>query len=390
MLVLAIETSCDDTAVCVLESEGTGVTARFTVRGNVTSSQAHLHAEHGGVFPTLAKREHARNGTEVLKQALVQAEICAERAAGALLTEKKTVIEHILSREPDLCTALIPFLDTHSAPPIDRIVVTVGPGLEPALWVGINLARALSVAWDMPLVPVHHMEGHILISLLQNESIAPVQFPLLSLLVSGGHTEIDLSENWLHYTKIGETQDDAAGEAYDKVARVLGLAYPGGPRISALATQARLESLVLDKAFPRPMLGTDDFHFSFSGLKTSVRTYVEKNPITTEKDRMKIARAFEDAAVDVLVHKTLNAVAATGARSVAVGGGVSANTHLRTTLSEKLATDFPDVTLYIPEIHNSTDNALMIALAGTLRAHDSVTHDSPRLTARGTWPITNI
>jgi N6-L-threonylcarbamoyladenine synthase len=264
---------------------------------------------------------------------------------------------------------------TYGAPQIDCIAVTHGPGLEPALWVGINFAKALARVWSLPIVPVNHMEGHIVASLFSTQHTAhstqppqksavssplsAVSFPAVALLVSGGHTELQLIKGIGDYELLGRTRDDAAGEAFDKCARLMGLSYPGGPEISKLAAEARARKLPPTFALPRPMIDSHDLDFSFSGLKTAVRRTLEKHGELSDDERHALAREAEDAIVDVLVKKTLHAVETHAARAVIVGGGVSANAHLR----ERLAT-VSSVPVLFPPRELSTDNAIMIAMAG--------------------------
>jgi N6-L-threonylcarbamoyladenine synthase len=277
-------------------------------------------------------------------------------------------VDKILEREPELKEQFLKIIPTLKTPKIDAIAVTKGPGLEPALWVGINFAKALSRIWDLPLYPVNHLEGHILASLATPQK---VPFPVISLIVSGGHTELVLSKDWLKYKIIGRTRDDAVGEAFDKVARILDLPYPGGPEISKLALSnvrhSVLHKSVLHK-LPRPMLHSGDFDFSFSGLKTAV-LYLVKNLKKENKfdDQIKteIAYEFQNAAVGVLVAKTLAASKKFKAQTVIAGGGVIANTALREALTKMAGEN--GFKLLIPELSYSTDNATMIALAAGLR-----------------------
>ncbi|MDO8481746.1 MAG: tRNA (adenosine(37)-N6)-threonylcarbamoyltransferase complex transferase subunit TsaD [bacterium] len=372
MRVLGIETSCDETAICLIDAEGDfGSDFNFQVLGNSLISQTAIHAQYGGVFPNLAKREHARNLVPMLEQALHEAGILKEERGSAPMKE----IEEILARELELYAQLSVFLQKYAKPEIDAIAVTVGPGLEPALWVGVNFAKALSKVWNIPVVAVNHMEGHVVMSLVECGSVRnpntsflnevlglkPFRFPLLALLISGGHTELVLSKKWQSYEILGATRDDAVGEAYDKVARLLGLPYPGGPEISRLAEEARTKNLEAKFKLPRPMLHDDNYEFSFAGLKTAVRRMVEAEPLNDEK-KLLIAREFEDAVANVLVGKTIRAADEYGVQAVVVGGGVSANTHIRARLREE--SEKADVQLLVPMPEFATDNALMIALAG--------------------------
>jgi N6-L-threonylcarbamoyladenine synthase len=382
MKILGIETSCDETAVTLIDAGGEfGNDFKFDILGNALFSQASLHAEYGGVFPNLAKREHAKNLIPLLRETLRQSgDLESGRADLAVIAND---LKSILHREPELLEAITGFALESGKPSIDAIAVTVGPGLEPALWVGINCAKALSLLWNVPVVAVNHMEGHILLSMMDLGLQRHVDFPLLSLLISGGHTELVLSRAFGLYERIGETRDDAAGEAFDKVARLLDLPYPGGPEVSRLAAEAREQRLSGHIAFTRPMLRDESYDFSFSGLKTAVRTVVEqRRPLSDELKRM-IAREFEDTVSDVLVHKTLRAVEEFGAQTVVVGGGVSANTHIRAQLTEALAQAGNPANLLIPPPELATDNAIMIAIAGYFKATQKKFTEPDSLVATG-------
>ena len=375
MKVLGIETSCDDTGVCLIEAEGDfGATFAYTVLGYGLISQTAVHAEYGGVFPDLAKREHAKNLVPLLEKCLHQANLLTYRPTRSIVGGIGTILE----REPELLEQLLPFLEKCEKPNIDAIAVTYGPGLPPALWVGVNFAKALSLVWGLPLVAVNHMEGHIVMSMIENVSqssgrLAKFEFPLLSLLASGGHTELVVSNGFGAYELIGKTRDDAAGEAFDKVARMLGLPYPGGPAISRFAAEARKcdEATPHRISLPRPMLHEDNFDFSFSGLKTAVLRLVEAGSPDgglTDEMKQEIAREFEEAVADVLVAKTLRAVDQYGANSVVMGGGVSANSYIRERLKQALTDEGEVAKLLICPPEFSTDNALMVALPGYFHA----------------------
>ncbi|HUY05238.1 MAG TPA: tRNA (adenosine(37)-N6)-threonylcarbamoyltransferase complex transferase subunit TsaD [Candidatus Paceibacterota bacterium] len=377
MKVLAIETSCDETAIAIVEAHGDEQSASFTVLGNALLSQIDIHREYGGVFPALAKREHAKNLVPLLEAALEEAELLHEDTQ-AIPEETRDKIAAILSREPGLAEAFFDFVSECEPPAIDAIAVTAGPGLEPALWVGINFAKALALLWSKPLVAVNHMEGHIMAALATNDAegvllhIKDVKLPVLALLISGGHTELVLMKEWLEYELIGQTKDDAVGEAFDKVARMLGLPYPGGPEISRLAELVRnsseLGSPVSKFELPRPMLNDATCDFSFSGLKTAVLYLLKKNPDMSEREKQHLAHEFENAVTDVLSKKTARALEQTGAQTLVLGGGVSANTHIRRTFAVKMKEEYPNVALRIPSAALTTDNAIMIALAGFYRA----------------------
>ena len=359
MRILAIETSCDETAVSIIETIGSFPNATYRVLGNALFSQVDIHREFGGVFPMVAKREHAKALVPLLKQALDAANIEIHNS-DPLVEGERAEIETLLSREGTLASDLIMFAEIIGIPEIDVIAVTSGPGLEPALWVGVNFAKSLAMLWKKPLVGINHMEGHVISSLFSHDTLRPVTFPFVSLLISGGHTELVLSKEWGQYELIGQTRDDAVGEAFDKVARLLGMPYPGGPEISRMAKEARDAGNNITFTLPRPMLTSPDFDFSFSGLKTAV-LYMVKDKTLSEAEKAALAREFEDAATEVLVKKTMRALEETGAEALVVGGGVSANNHIREAFEAACFTK--NIRLYFPEHSLATDNAIMIALA---------------------------
>ena len=366
MLILSIETSCDETAVSIIEATGNFPTARYQISGNALFSQVDIHKEFGGVFPMVAKREHAKTLVPMLEQALTEAELL-ENTPTEISDSQIEKITSVLEREDGLADTLLEFLKSHELPEINLITVTSGPGLEPALWVGISFAKALAVVLDCSVVPVNHMEGHILAAIynvVEDDALAPILFPAIALLISGGHTELILMRDWAQYEKIGETRDDAVGEAFDKVARLMGLSYPGGPEIGRRASEARASLLPPYKdKLPRPMIGTDDYDFSFSGLKTAVR-YAIDNRKMTEDEKNALARDFEEAVTEVLLKKTTKAIDNFDAQTLIIGGGVSANIFIRRSFETELLRTHPDVEIYLPHRNLSTDNSIMIALAG--------------------------
>ena len=384
MRILAIETSCDETAIAILECTGDEKSAKFNVLGNALLSQIEIHKEYGGVFPALAKREHAKNLVPILEAAMEEAELLHEDTQ-AIPEKISATVSEILAREPGLSESFFEFVSECEPPDIDAIAVTAGPGLEPALWVGINFAEALSLVWDRPLVAVNHMEGHVLAALARKykgESIrykgeileiCDVKLPVLALLISGGHTELVLMKEWLEYELVGQTRDDAVGEAFDKVARMLELPYPGGPEISRLAEEMReLRGFTSKFTLPRPMIDSGTCDFSFAGLKTAVLYLLKNEPTSAqgyrEASNKHIAHEFENAVTDVLWKKTAQALEETGAQTLVIGGGVSANTHIRRTFTANIAKQYSDVILKIPPAELTTDNAIMIAIAGFYRA----------------------
>jgi len=376
MKILSIETSCDETAISILEADGSFDNkenpVKFKILADNLISQINIHKKYGGVFPALAKREHSKNLIPLLAKTLTEAKLSAPSAKSLKINVE---IKKILEREPELLKLFLEYIPTIRIPEIDAIAVTQGPGLEPALWVGINFAKALALIWNKPLIPVNHMEGHLLASLInpkskfENQEIENIEFPAIGLLISGGHTELILMRGWMQYEKIGQTLDDAVGEAFDKAARMMGLPYPGGPEISRLAEIARKENLDSEIKLPRPMLHTDNFNFSFSGLKTAVlyliKNLKEKNnwkkiPL---KVKQQIAQEFEDAVIEVLFKKTQKAVKKFGVQTLILGGGVVANSQIRQTF-QSLGRPTSKLNVLIPEIDFSTDNAIMIGIAG--------------------------
>lgn len=315
MFILGIETSCDETAAAVVR-DGRALLA------NVIASQVNLHAPYGGVFPEVASRQHIRDITPVVAQALREASITLAQ--------------------------------------VDAIAVTRGPGLPGSLAVGLNAAKGLALGSNKPLIGINHLEGHLYSAWLHPADTPQPEppFPLLALIVSGGHTELVLVREHLHYQRLGSTLDDAAGEAFDKVARLLGLGYPGGPAIEKAARTGRADAY----AFPRAWLeGTYDF--SFSGLKTAVLRQVrqlEKNVLDLPVENL--AASFQQAIVEVLVQKTVQAAQAHNARAILLAGGVSANQLLRDDLTRTA-----ECPVFVPPLALCTDNAAMIAAAGSIR-----------------------
>jgi N6-L-threonylcarbamoyladenine synthase len=372
MKILSIETSCDETAVALLECEGDPRTDTFSfkVLGNALNSQISSHEQFGGVVPMLAKREHAKNLIPLFKDVFAKVFLShpsifkvAPTSPGLgtpTFKNKRDALEklsEIFGREEEFKNDFIALTDVVSKIPIDAIAVTQGPGLEPALWMGIIFAQALSLVYDIPLIPVNHMEGHIMSVLPQK-----ITFPALALLISGGHTELVLMKEWHHYEVIGHTRDDAVGEAFDKVARMLELPYPGGPQISHLAElQRKTQTSTPEYILPRPMIHSKDFDFSFSGIKTAVLYSLKEKPMPTGI----IAKEFEEAVTEVLISKTFRAIDEFNIKTLIIGGGVISNEYIRKEFSEK-ASQYNDLHLLLPDKDLRTDNALMIGLAGYL------------------------
>jgi N6-L-threonylcarbamoyladenine synthase len=370
MIILSVETSCDETALSLVEVTGEFPHATYEIHGNALWSQVDIHKEYGGVFPALSKREHAATIVPLLEKVLQESGKLEADYSPDLPPETETQIRTLLDREPGLADQLLTFYKENGRQTIDLIAVTNGPGLEPALWVGVNFARALAILWDVVVVGVNHMEGHVLASVFdadRDNQLSNIDFPAIALLISGGHTELIKMSNWGQYEKIGQTRDDAVGEAYDKVARLIGIPYPGGPEIDKLAAKARKAGLPPYTKLPSPMLHSQDLDFSFSGLKTAVRYAVQDKELQ-EEEKQALCRDFEDAVTTVLLKKTTTAIAEHGAKTFIVGGGVSANQHIRRTLETTLFATHPEVTTYFPQPGLSTDNSIMIALAGHARA----------------------
>jgi N6-L-threonylcarbamoyladenine synthase len=333
MRVLGIETSCDETAVAVYDDDA-GLLAHEVY------SQVDLHAAYGGVVPELASRDHLRKLLPLLQKVL-------DEAGGRQA--------------------------------IHGVAYTSGPGLVGALLVGAAVARSLAFAWRVPCTGVHHMEGHLLAPLLEPE---PPQFPFIALLVSGGHTLLARVEGVGRYEILGASLDDAAGEAFDKTAKLLGLGYPGGPQLAKLAERGRPDVF----RFPRPLTDRPGLDFSFSGLKTAVVVALRGRDLD-EQERADAALAFEEAVVDTLVTKCRRAIEATGARTLVIAGGVGANRRLRARM--RAMGEHEGVRVVYPRVEFCTDNAAMIALLGQLRLSAGQSDDLA-IRARARWPMTEL
>ena len=339
MIVLGVESSCDETGLALYDTER-------GLLSHALHSQVAMHEEYGGVVPELASRDHIRRALPLLEQVLAKAALPKER--------------------------------------IDAIAYTQGPGLAGALLVGSSVACSLALALDKPVLGVHHLEGHLLSPLLASER---PEFPFIALLVSGGHTQLMRVDGVGRYTLLGETVDDAAGEAFDKSAKLLGLGYPGGPAISRLAEFGDPGVYTL----PRPMLHSKNLNFSFSGLKTAVLTLV-KNNITNicEQDKANVARAFVDAIVEVLVAKCLAALKQTGLKRLVIAGGVGANRQLREALNAAAAKK--RFRVFYPELEFCTDNGAMIAFAGAMRLQlqPEAAQKDYAFNVRPRWPLDEL
>ena len=334
MLILGIETSCDETGIALYDSNK-------GLLGHTLHSQIDLHAEYGGVVPELASRDHIRYIIPLINQLLNKTSIAKEA--------------------------------------INAIAYTAGPGLSGALLVGSTVGESLSFALGIPSIPVHHLEGHLLAPML--EDTKPV-FPFLALLVSGGHTQIIHVKRIGQYDIVGDTLDDAAGEAFDKTAQLLGLGYPGGAALSKLAESGKPKY-----DLPKPMLHSKDFDFSFSGLKTAVLTLVKKQPELTDIIKANIAASFQESITEVLIYKTLKAMNSLNLNQIVVSGGVGANKQLREKLTKSSQEN--NFKLFFPSLEFCTDNGAMIALAGYLRYALSEKKDY-RFTVMPRWRLTEI
>lgn len=376
MHILSIETSCDETAVAYVEAKGSlkgKALPEFKILSSIVLTQIPLHRKYGGVYPSLAKREHAKNLLPVCIEALKKAKEYRKNAKPiSFSNDIKKELQKIFIREPELLDHFLKIIPSLKQPNIDAIAVTVGPGLEPALWVGINFSKALSLVWNVPVIPTNHMEGHAVSALLSlkktkgYQKFENISYPAILLLVSGGHTELVLIQKPLQYSLLGATRDDAAGEAFDKTARILGLPYPGGPEISRLATHfPGTPSFSL----PRPMIGSKNLDFSYSGLKTAVLYTWQKVTRKTLKKKSEMAKEIENAIAETLVAKTLQALHEKNAKTLILGGGVTANNTIQEKFKKR--SEEEGFKLLIPAPILTTDNALMIALAGYLRAQDN-------------------
>ena len=329
MILLGIETSCDETAAAVIKAEPSNKTV--TLLANTISSSLSLHAKTGGIIPEIAAREQLKYILPIIKQALLDG----------------------LNWDMDK--------QAKSKPPIDAIAVTVGPGLIGSLLVGVETARTLSYIWNKPLIPVNHLFGHIYANWLttNRQRLTTISFPALALVVSGGHTDLVVMQNHETLEVIGGTRDDAAGEAFDKIGRLLGLSYPAGPIIAKLAEKGNAKRF----PFPRPLIGSGDFDFSFSGLKTAVLREVKTIKQLDDKTIADLCASTQEAIVDVLVKKTLKAAKKYQVKSILLGGGVAANDSLRQAFIHNTKYIIQNTKFFAPAKNLCTDNAAMIATA---------------------------
>ena len=343
MLILGIESSCDETGVALVRSQDNALPVLLS---HALHSQITMHQAYGGVVPELASRDHIRRVIPLAREVLGEAQ--------------------------------------HTLKDIDVIAYTRGPGLAGALLVGAGVACALGAALQKPVLGVHHLEGHLLSPFL---SADPPEFPFVALLVSGGHTQLMRVDAVGQYTLLGETIDDAAGEAFDKSAKLMGLPYPGGPALSKLAEQGDAKAFKL----PRPLLHSGDLDFSFAGLKTAVLTQAKKLGADLEARKADLAASTEAAIVEVLLKKSLTALRETGLQRLVVAGGVGANRHLRAQLND--ACQRMGVRVHYPELHLCTDNGAMIAMAGAMRIQQfglAQANTSYSFDVKPRWPLAEL
>ena len=387
MKVLAIETSCDETAIAIVEKTATGA---YVLHKHSLLSQIDQHKEFGGVFPTVAKREHEKALVPLFLQ-------CLENATDISLeiSNEDITSYDIFSKNQDLGQAYTEKLQNKKLVGVDAIAVTAGPGLEPALWTGLTFAKALAIASDLPLMPVNHLHGHlasVLLSPSLSDSYEPL-WPAVGLITSGGHTELLALKNWSEIRTIGQTRDDAVGEAYDKTARVFDIPYPGGAELARRAAIARSElqdNKDNEYQLPTPMLDSDNLDFSFSGLKTAARYAHRDNEQlqTSPTEQNKFFAAFEESVAQVLTKKVARALDEHNPQSFIFTGGVANNNFLRERLRE--VTEARNIDWLAPLPKYSTDNAVMIALSalslnltGALSEKQAIL----QLAAQGSWPL---
>jgi len=370
MIILGIESSCDETAASIIEAKNN----KIKVLSNVISSQIKIHQPYGGVIPELAARNHIKNILPVIQAALSPRPLSRQAGEG-----KRA-----------------------QASGVRAIAVTTHPGLMPALLIGVETAKALAYAWRKPIIKVNHIAGHIYSNWL--DSVKPIKFPTLALIVSGGHTELILIKGHYQFKLLGQTRDDAAGEAFDKAAKILELNYPGGPAIAAAAAKFTIFNFQFSNksqipiinsqintgrqiintkykiSLPRPMLHDNSYDFSFSGLKTSLLYAVQKDK-QWKKKIPAYAAEFQQAIIDVLISKTIKAAAKYKVKSILLGGGVAANKELRRQLADAVAQKLADVNFHVPNLKYTTDNAAMIAAAGyffiTAKKHQNIKTKKP-------------
>jgi len=381
MKILGIETSCDETALCVLECASKSTSLKFKILGEKIGSQVKIHEKFGGVFPSLAKREHQKNLVPLLKITLKKAGLLKKekKTKKELTKEKIKGLRQILTREPLLLKNLEKFLLQYQKPKINYLALTVGPGLEPCLWVGVNFAKALAFFWNLEIIPLNHLEAHFVSGLFKIINQSPSLkiadfFPALGLIVSGGHTQLILAKKIGSYKILGETRDDAAGECFDKTARILGLNFPGGPELEKLAKKSKNSGAFRIK-LPRPMIQNKSFDFSFSGLKTAVLYHWLKQPKEIKESleyKRALAKEIQKAVIEVLVRKTLRAAKIFPLKSIIVAGGVSANQELRKSFIKEVKKIKEKIQLLFPPPKLCTDNAIMISFLGCLKKNQKI------------------
>lgn len=398
LTILSIETSCDDTGIAVLAVKK----EKLKILSNVVSSQVKIHKKWGGVFPSLAKREHQKNLVPVLEKVLKESKLLKKVQSLKLkvknFNSKLKKLKEILEREEYLFKKFLIFSKKYQKPKIDLIAVTVGPGLEPCLWVGVNFAKALAYFWELPIIPVNHIEAHILANWLspvgKNFQFSIFNFqnilPAVCLIVSGGHTQLILMKDFGKYKILGETRDDAAGECFDKVARILGLGYPGGPIIALQAEKSSISNLKSSIKLPRPMINQKNYDFSFSGLKTAVLYQYQNQSSKIKKSKkyiQEVCAEVQQAVIDVLIAKTLKAAKEFKVKSIILGGGVAANKELRKQFREKIKKELPKVQFFAPFPQFSTDNAAMVGITAYYHYLKGGTKNWSEIKARANWRL---
>lgn len=400
MNLLSIETSCDETAISIMsfdENQTKNKEIEFEVLSNKVLSQINIHREFGGVFPNLAKREHSRNIVKIFTKCLKESNLYIEKETENLKNTEK--IKLLLNKEEEMYLELVDLFKKIKKPNIKAIAVTSGPGLAPALWVGVNFAKAISIFWNIDIYEINHMEGHIVSALVfplseKKYILKNFESPAISLLISGGHTEIISFDKIGNYKKIGQTLDDAVGEAFDKVARSLSLPYPGGPEISKIAEKARKANIKIEKKYklPRPMLFSKNLNFSFSGLKTAVMYKIKEmqnNKINENEIKDIISFDFENSVTEILLKKIKDAIEKTNAKSLLIGGGVIANKHIRETFTKFAKNEA--FNLYIPQNFLTGDNAFMIGVIGILKIlNNKKSQNAINIQAKSNWNVEDI
>lgn len=369
MVILGIDTSCDDTSIGIVKIKENKIFFESKVLSNTISSQIKIHKKYGGVYPFLAKREHKNNFLRVFKRTLKKSGLLEKRSAKL----KKIKIKDFLKDEKIL-KRIKSLLKEYKKPKIDLISVTIGPGLDPCLWVGINFAKILSSFWKIKTIGINHIEAHFLANFL-NKKIKKKRlksfFPAISLIVSGATSQLILIKKIGDYKILGQTRDDAAGECLDKTARILGFSYPGGPIIEKLARDFSKKNKFSLK-LPRPMINSKDYDFSFSGLKTAVLYKVKKRFLKNKLYLQAFAFEIQNAVFDVLIKKTIKAIKDYKVKSLFLGGGVSRNKEFKKRFQKAFLKSRLDVNFFVPNSEFCSDNGAMVAISGFFHKNSKV------------------